>query len=58
MPIYQYQCQTCQSIRELSRQVEDRDKPVECDPCQTEMVRQFAAPEIKFNGTGFYSTDK
>lgn len=54
MPRYSYECSKCNNQKELTLKVDDRDKPVECDDCGSQMARITAltAPP-RFNGTGF-----
>lgn len=57
MPIYFYKCPSGHSAQ-LSRRIEDRDEPVACEACRSEMKRNLDFGAIKFNGKGFYRTDK
>lgn len=56
MPTYQYTCIECDLSKDLVRNVEDRDDVVICEKCGYNMGRSFAAPQIQFKGSGFYST--
>jgi len=51
MPKYDFKCETCGSVVELSDSA-----PVPCNTCGETMVRIWTAPAVKFNGGGFYST--
>ena len=47
--IYVYKCPRCEAVKELTRKVVDRDKPVKCTNCKLGvawvlMVRQVTAP--------------
>ena len=52
---YDYKCDVCGDQQEVERSIHaEADNPV-C--CQTTMQRLWSAPPVRFNGTGFYSTD-
>ena len=55
MPKYDYKCDVCGGQQEVERSIHaEADNPI-C--CQTIMQRLWSAPPVRFNGTGFYSTD-
>lgn len=55
MPKYEYKCEVCGGHQEVERSIyAEADNPV-C--CQQSMTRIFASIPIRFNGSGFYSTD-
>lgn len=55
MPKYDYQCNECGGVQELERSIHaEGDNPVCCN--QT-MRRIWTAPPVRFEGTGFYTTD-
>jgi len=55
MPTYEYKCSKCGSVQELERSIHaEGDNPFCCD---TLMSRVWGAVPVKFNGTGFYTTD-
>jgi putative FmdB family regulatory protein len=56
MPVYDYACE-CGNKRTQTVSIEVKDFKAICD-CGKEMKRVYAAPNIKFNGSGFYTTDK
>jgi putative FmdB family regulatory protein len=56
MPTYSYKCNDCDLSKDLNRQVDDRDLPVKCEQCDSDMKRGFVAAPIQFKGSGFYST--
>ena len=58
MPLYQYQCTKCPDIVEVPQSIENRDQFPTCVKCTSPMRRVLIAPQIKFQGPGFYSTDK
>jgi len=53
VPNYDFKCDTCGTIMELQDPA-----PPPCGACGYTMTRIWTVPGIKFNGTGFYSTDK
>jgi putative FmdB family regulatory protein len=56
MPLYQYKCQ-CGHIQEITHRMADTPI-VHCPQCVAVMIKQLSAPQVTFNGSGFYSTDK
>ena len=52
MPRYDFKCETCLSIIEVTENI-----PPMCTTCHGTMVRVWSAPAVKFNGSGFYTTD-
>lgn len=56
MPVYDYACD-CGNKRTQTVSIQVKDFKAICD-CGKEMKRVYAAPTIKFNGSGFYTTDK
>ena len=56
MPIYVYEC-PCGQIVEISHPITEEPE-IECDNCDGMMYRKPSVPNIRFNGKGFYSTDK
>jgi putative FmdB family regulatory protein len=55
--IYEYECPTCHTTREVSRKLSDPEETVTCTDCQQVCTRKWSAPGVVFNATGFYSTD-
>lgn len=56
MPTYDYEC-ACGQILEIQHSITD-EPDIECNNCDGMMQRKISVPEIRFNGKGFYSTDK
>lgn len=60
MPIYEYQCRECSKKFEIAGSFESllSNHPV-CPNCRSKKVKKiFSVPFIRFNGKGFYVTDK
>jgi putative FmdB family regulatory protein len=55
--IYDFQCTNCSEKLTIQAKITDDPKP-ECPSCGGETRKLFSPPEIRFNGKGFYSTDK
>jgi predicted nucleic acid-binding Zn ribbon protein len=55
MPTYEYRCQLCKSMQMVERSIHAESQAPTC--CNELMGRVFHAPPVKFNSTGFYSTD-
>jgi putative FmdB family regulatory protein len=55
VPRYQYKCNVCGGEQEVERSIHaEADNPV-C--CQETMTRVYVSVPIRFNSSGFYSTD-
>lgn len=57
MPLYEYECEACESRFEVIRKYSD---PIldTCRRCGSGPVRRlFSSPAIQFKGTGWYITD-
>ncbi len=56
MPIYEYQCQKCQTIfEEWQSGFEDREMP--CPECGEESKRLISHTSFQLKGSGWYVTD-
>lgn len=50
MPLYDYQCDQCETVKTEMRSVADRDNPVECDNCKVECKRVLlGAPTLGYH---------
>lgn len=57
MPIYDYQCQSCQHQAEVMRKA-SAPRVETCPSCGEEAFsKQLSAPNFQLNGTGWYATD-
>ena len=56
MPLYEYQCQQCQAIRDIRHGFDETTSEV-CAHCGGPLVRLFRPAGIVFKGSGFYITD-
>lgn len=57
MPIYDYQCQSCQYKAEVMRKV-TAPSVEQCPQCHEEAFsKQLSAPSFQLNGSGWYATD-
>lgn len=56
MPTYVYKC-VCDYMVEIEHSM-NTDPEIVCDLCQSQMQRKLSTPSVRFNGAGFYSTDK
>ena len=57
MPVYDFKCETCGNTRTDTISIHVQEYHAICH-CGTRMSRVYVAPNVKFNGTEFYSTDK
>ena len=56
MPIYEYQCQSCDRRTEAIQRISD--PPLEaCDECGGALQKLLSAPAFQFKGSGWYVTD-
>lgn len=56
MPIYEYECETCDDRFELIQKFSD--KPIKkCPKCGGAVHKVLSAPALVFKGTGWYVTD-
>lgn len=56
MPIYEYQCKSCNERHEIIQRISD-DPLTHCPKCGGEMKKLISSPAIQFKGSGFYKTD-
>ena len=56
MPLYDYKCADCGSVREILQRSSDQQS-VECQSCDGQMQRQRSAPRFRLKGSGWYETD-
>ena len=59
MPIYEYECPTCEKVTETERKLDERDNVIICDICG-ELLNRITFPRTVthiYKGTGFYTTD-
>ena len=55
---YEYECPGDGEIITIERAISDPEIDYACSLCGTKLQRVWSVPFIKFNGSGFYSTDK
>lgn len=56
MATYDYECKKCNNTIEIQRSMSEQATEVICE-CGETRTRVWTAPPIKFNASGFYSTD-
>ncbi len=57
MPIYGYQCQSCEHTLDALQKIAD-DPLKDCPECgQPQLKRQLSAPRFRLAGKGWYETD-
>ncbi len=57
MPTYDYQCESCQSVREVFHGISEEPE-ILCEQCNAKMKRMIGAGVgIIFKGSGFYVND-
>ena len=58
MPIYEYQCATCECVFDIDVSMSDHSDPDECPECDDgEVKRLYRHFGIQYRGMGFYTTD-
>ena len=55
MPIYEFECKTCNNKKEVIQKYSDA--PPICENDQTEMTRLISVGSFELKGTGWYQTD-
>ena len=56
MPLYEFQCESCQKVTERIQKYSD--PPMEtCPACGGPVKKLFSSPAIQFKGSGFYIND-
>lgn len=59
MPTYTYTCIPCDLSVDKLRSISEEEPIYMCDSCGGKLIRSYqGSPTIRFNGSGFYSTDK
>jgi len=53
VPIYEYQCESCQDKFEVKQSMKD-DALTECPRCGKRVQRLISSPAIMFKGSGWY----
>jgi putative FmdB family regulatory protein len=53
VPRYDYKCEVCGSVQEITKDFGDNTVPVCCDASMTKI---FSSTPIHFRGGGFYKT--
>ena len=56
MPLYEYQCQSCNERMEILQKISDPPYS-HCPKCGGEVKKLISSPAIQFKGSGFYKTD-
>ena len=56
MPLYEYQCQTCNEKLEAIQKFSDEPYTI-CPHCGGALKKLISSPAIQFKGSGFYITD-
>jgi putative FmdB family regulatory protein len=56
MPIYEYECQKCNTRLEVFQKINDKP-PTRHQKCGGKWERLISAPAIQFKGDGWYVTD-
>ena len=56
MPLYEYQCQACDTRSEVIQRMSDPPLAT-CEECGGDLKKLLSAPSFKFKGSGWYVTD-
>lgn len=56
MPIYEYQCESCEKLTEAIQRM-DEPRLTICPHCGGPLKKLMSAPSFQFKGTGWYVTD-
>jgi putative FmdB family regulatory protein len=58
MPIYEYYCSSCKSVKEIIQKVSDPEA-ASCPDCKKKTLKKMISRSfgVQFSGSGFYETD-
>lgn len=56
MPLYEYQCDSCEQVFEVLQKFTDAPLTV-CQSCGGQLQRLLSPPGLQFKGSGWYITD-
>lgn len=56
MPIYEYQCQKCEKVFEITQKITEAPKK-KCPECSGKLEKLLSAPAFHLKGGGWYVTD-
>jgi putative FmdB family regulatory protein len=56
MPVYEYQCESCERIIEKVQKFSDPPL-IQCEECGGPLKKIISPPALVFKGSGFYITD-
>lgn len=56
MPLYEYQCESCEERVEVIQKFSDPPY-THCPKCGGDLKKLISSPAIQFKGSGFYITD-
>lgn len=56
MPLYEYDCESCQKHLEIIQKFSDAPLSV-CPECQGNLVKRLSLTSFQLKGTGWYNTD-
>ncbi|MDX1584232.1 MAG: FmdB family zinc ribbon protein [Thermoanaerobaculia bacterium] len=56
MPLYEYQCESCEERVEVIQKFSDPPY-THCPKCNGNLRKLISSPAIQFKGSGFYITD-
>jgi putative FmdB family regulatory protein len=54
MPIYEYRCESCDTVTEKMRKVKEKDDPLECPECGGDTQKCVSASSFQLKGGGWY----
>lgn len=57
MATYDFSCERCNELTTINQSIKDDIQYPTCPKCNILMSRIYNVPGVKFNGSGFYSTD-
>lgn len=57
MPLYEYYCEKCKSVKEVLKSYDKYDEEENCANCKEIMIRKINTSSLNFNGSGYYTTD-
>ena len=56
MPMYEYECKSCNKVHEVTQKMSDSPLKT-CPDCGKELTKLLSLSGFALKGTGFYTTD-
>lgn len=57
MPVYEYQCLKCETIKEIKKSFAEFEREESCDNCNSPLQLKVSRSSFQLKGAGWYKTD-